>query len=877
MKFFYAFIVAILMISPVLKSQDLLVSGELIVMLTTEASPTLIEQELSVVNQRETQLTFKKELSHPMRTWLVSFNTASVDARSILRTIQNHPDVLLAQFNHRVSMRNVPDDPLYTSQWQYDNDGSNGGVIGADIDADLAWDITNGGLTIQGDTIVVAVLDNGVDTDHSDWGNNLWINHDEIPDNGIDDDENGYIDDYRGWNISTDSDQIEGGSHGTPVAGIVGAQGNNGNGVAGVNWNVKLMIIHNSFNTNEAAVIEAYTYPLVQRKRYNSTNGQEGAFVVATNASWGIDMGQPDDAPIWCAFYDTLGTYGILNCGATANANFDIDEVGDLPTACPSDYMISVTNMNNQDLKVNGAGYGLNTIDLGAFGQGTYTMSNGNGYGGFGGTSGATPHVTGAVALLYSAPCYSLIEIAKADPSQAALMIKNAILNGTDPNESLEGITVTGGRLNLKNALDELLEGCSNSECIAPYNLIAEQIDSLDYLLSWDYISDTVNFNLEFKLADDDLWTEVSNFSGQSFLLENLLWCADYQFRVQAICSDTAISDYSGIYMFTSEGCCQAPENLTVLAVTDSSVTFSWDPVFAASFYLYEVSADGFSQSDTSFLEMVTLSNLDSCKEYVIKVGTICEDTVLLSSEVLFNTTGCGGCLDYDYCIPEGISTEYEWIESFGLGDNENESGDNSGYALFSDLEWFFEMNKSHDFTIEPGFAAGAYNEYYRIWVDLDQNGSFDEDELLFDSGSAVSGNVEGSIFIPGETALGLTRLRVAMQYQFSMTACESFSVGEVEDYCVFFDAFPGIQEKDKTERIALYPNPTQKRLTIECHDTQGATMIIYDLQGQQVFSGRLNGGTNAINLEGIPPGSYLLRYSFSDQTESHQRLLVIP
>ena len=98
--------------------------------------------------------------------------------------------------------------------------------------------------------IVASVLDDGIDLNHDDFGDNLWTNEAEIPNNDIDDDNNGYIDDYLGWSIVSNSDNITGGGHGTPVAGIVGAQGNNSNGVTGVNWDVKVMVIKNNFNNN---------------------------------------------------------------------------------------------------------------------------------------------------------------------------------------------------------------------------------------------------------------------------------------------------------------------------------------------------------------------------------------------------------------------------------------------------------------------------------------------------------------------------------------------------------------------------------------------------------------------------------------------------
>jgi hypothetical protein len=142
---------------------------------------------------------------------------------------------------------------------------------------------------------------------HSDLTDNLWKNHKEIPGNGIDDDGNGYVDDYEGWNaVSQNGNVYSSGSHGLNVAGIIGARGNNEMGVSGMNWDIKIMQIRLS-QVREDNVLRAYEYALSHRKRYNESGGIEGAFVVATNSSWGIDRGRPEDAPLWCAFYDSLG------------------------------------------------------------------------------------------------------------------------------------------------------------------------------------------------------------------------------------------------------------------------------------------------------------------------------------------------------------------------------------------------------------------------------------------------------------------------------------------------------------------------------------------------------------------------------------------
>lgn len=402
-----------------------------------------------------------REVTAEWNIWLLRYDNQFISDESALLYVSRNPAVALAQFNYPVELRVVPDDPSFAGQqWGLNNTGQTGGTPDADVDAPEAWDISTGGSTADGDSIVVAVIDGGFQSDHPDLVDNFWVNTAEIPGNGIDDDGNGYMDDVNGWNAYTNNGSLPVANHGTHVAGIVGAKGNNAAGVSGVNWNVKVMRIAGS-GSNSATVVAAYGYAAKQRKIYNQTNGASGAFVVATNSSFGVNNGQPANYPVWCAFYDTLGTLGILSAGAGPNLNINVDTQGDIPTTCPSMYMLGVTNTTAADVRNSGAGYGPVNIDLGAPGTNIYSTVQGSNYGNLTGTSMATPHVAGAIGLYYSAACADFITAYKANPGPMALLMRGFLLKGVDSIPSMSTITSAKGRLNLFKGIQQVQAGCN--------------------------------------------------------------------------------------------------------------------------------------------------------------------------------------------------------------------------------------------------------------------------------------------------------------------------------------------------------------------------------------------------------------------------------
>ena len=896
-----AIILCFILAVPAATAQELgHAQGEVIVQLSSKKDARQLAADNQRFEHKTTGLKPAQLLSKELNIWKLSFDYTLIHEKFFLEHLQKEPGVITAQLNHRIDLRSTtPDDPQFDNQWQYLNTGQVvGATSGADLDIDLAWDVTQGGTTPRGDTIVVCIIDNGQETTHEDFEDNLWINHSEIPNNGLDDDGNGFVDDYRGWNVSRDNDEIDAENfHGTPVAGIIGAKGNNGKGVAGVNWNIKLMIVTSDFPSTEAEVLQAYGYALAARKRYNETNGREGAFVVATNASWGIPNARPEDSPIWCSFYDQLGLEGILNVVATDNSELNVDEDGDMPSSCPSDYIISVTNVGADGQKVRGAGFGKTMVDLGAFGgersSGAWTVSTSNQYGPFDGTSASTPHVSGALALLYAAPCPSISELALADPAVNALIVKDLLLKSVIPNPSLQDLTVTGGHLNINSSLQYLLENCA--DCIPVTSVTVASPSDTEAVIDWTTNPGISQVNLRWKPTDSDDWQVEENINAP-FQLLSLSGCTEYEFQLQSQCGEEML-DYSTSTTFSTLGCCEPPTAINFLRIEETLAFGEWDAVFGANQYRIRYRESG----TEDWIETMTFGNnfvfndLTSCTIYEIEFTSVCDESEGDSSEDLltFSTLGCGACFESDYCQPRNLNAREEWIASVRIDTFENITQSDDGYGDYTGMGTIqLEQDKTIEFELTPGFAEGIlFNEFFNIWIDLDQNGLFSSSELLWSMEDGTTSTISASIRIPGSALLGNTRLRIGMTGLFDRDACP-FSVtkfGEFEDYCVEVvktTSTSTSQQNINHPVFEVFPNPTgPDGITVQ---TKFPTIIkviyleIFSSDGtlhhsQQIDNHPANITQNQkLETANLVPGVYFLRLRSSGK-KTLVRKLVVP
>ncbi len=326
----------------------------------------------------------------------------------------------------------LPNDPMFAEQWALNNLGQDGGKKRADLDALNAWATTKGS-----DEVVVAVLDSGVDFTHVDLRENMWFRPENVPQ--YTDDELGTFNDLNGYN-GTDNiaDPMDDNGHGTHCAGIIGAEGDNGEGVAGINWHVKIMPLkflgRGGFgSTNDA--IEAINYAIDRKKH--------GVNVRIISASWGSTSKSK-------ALEDTIraaGDAGILFVAAAGNDGSNNDSRPHYPSNYDLPNVISVAALDRSDELAGFSNFGVKTVHIAAPGKEILSTWLGDDYREASGTSMATPYVSGVAALIVAN-----------EPGISMAQLRQRILGTADEIDSLKGKVATGGRVCAANALGNIVK-----------------------------------------------------------------------------------------------------------------------------------------------------------------------------------------------------------------------------------------------------------------------------------------------------------------------------------------------------------------------------------------------------------------------------------
>ncbi|MFK8137364.1 MAG: S8 family serine peptidase [Bdellovibrionales bacterium] len=349
-------------------------------------------------------------------------------AENVIAALQANPNVEFVEPNFVYRTNAIPNDPDMEKLWGMNNYGQvdpkgRQGLADVDVDADRAWDIQTGSRDV-----IVAVIDTGVDPTIEDLTNNMWVNEGEIPGDGIDNDENGFIDDVHGYDfVNNDGDPTDDHGHGSHCAGTIGGEGDNGVGVAGVAWKVRIMglkFLSARGSGSTAGAISSIDYATQMGAHIMSNSWGGGGFSQALLES----IQRANDA-------------NSLFIAAAGNSKSNNDSSPHYPSNYEVENVMAVAAINNSGELASFSSFGKNTVHISAPGRNIYSTIPG-GYDAWSGTSMATPHVSGVAALLKSN-----------EPEMTAVEMKERMMATARNFASLRSKTISGGLVNAYYAL----------------------------------------------------------------------------------------------------------------------------------------------------------------------------------------------------------------------------------------------------------------------------------------------------------------------------------------------------------------------------------------------------------------------------------------
>jgi subtilisin family serine protease len=412
--------------------------------------------------------------------WQLVKLPAGVSVEQALSQYSNLAGVESAQPNYIYKLTANPNDAQFSQLYGM-----------AKINAPAAWETTTGS-----PNVVVAIIDTGIRYTHEDLAANMWKNAGEIAGNGVDDDANGFVDDVYGWDFFyNDSDPWDENSHGTHVAGTVGAVGNNTVGVAGVNWNVRLMAIkiynNTGFGSTSAMLVNAYNYVRMMKTRGVNIR-------VTSNSYGGCDEACGYDQATKDAI-DRLGESDVLNVFAAGNDGRNVETTPFYPASYNSPQILSVAASDQNDNRGSFSNFGTTSVDVAAPGVNILSTVNASNsaYATFTGTSMAAPHVSGAAALL-----------AAANPSLSAASLKASLMNSVDVLSQWNAVVKTGGRINAARAIQQPTV-CNFVLSSGGFETHSQEGTSASF-------SVTAPTNCDFLVVSQDAWITITSGSTSS-------------------------------------------------------------------------------------------------------------------------------------------------------------------------------------------------------------------------------------------------------------------------------------------------------------------------------------------------------------------------
>jgi len=744
----------------------------------------------------------------------------------------------------------TPNDGWYGNQYWSKNDGTfdlNPGattppcVVDADIDLEEAWEYTTGSTNVK-----IAILDTGFKMDHPEMTGRLIAGRDFI---------------------NNDNDPTDDHGHGTNVAGIATATGNNGIGHAGVNWVSPVLIIKVLDGNNQGSW----------------TGIADGIIYAVDNDAdvINLSLGGVNAPTVLQEAIEYAYDNGVFVAVAMGNEN---SNVLSFPAAYPEVIAVGATDCDDTRVDATNTAWGSNYgghIDLVSPGNwvlGLRHDTNEYGYW-YGGTSMACPMVAGAASLLLSV-----------DPNLGIEELRDILRNTAEdqvgnPAEDTPGFDIYygAGRMNVEAALASIVD-CSLAQQGAP-------CDDNDACTTGEIYDNNCDCN-GGALLDN-------NNNGVCDLDENCdgTPCDDNDACTTGEIYDNNCDCNGGTLLDNNNnGVCDLDEDCDGTPCDDNDACTTGeiydDNCDCNGGTLLDNNNNGVCDLDedcdgTPCDDNDACTDFDSLDDNCNCVGTYIDsdnDDICDADDAcpFDETNNCGGTPDY--CDAYGSNTNYEYINRVTFADIDNTSGNDGGYGNYTEQVATVGLGDIVPIGLAPGFPGNSYNEAWAVWIDFNQDGYHDNEEQIYSNAS--TGSLSGNVSIPTSATLGETRMRVTMQWSTPADPCEIFTYGEVEDYLVNITDTPqnyspvNLRNEDNliaASSVRISPNPATDFININLQSVRNNGSIkIVTLSGKTVMEQDIDTQTTDLNIavDNLPAGMYLIRLNLGGDTYLTERFV---